>query len=90
MAHRHRGFNIATYVDQAFKALRSDVQLEATVNIGEYQTTLNYTQLAIERPIVTGSSLNYILLVLAKPIVQKIVDGTVLGYVALDAANMII
>ena len=73
----HSGFDIATFVDQAFKSLRSDVQLETVVNIGEYQTTLNYTQLSV--PVQTDSSLNYILPVLAKPIVQKIVSASVLG-----------
>lgn len=41
-------------------------------------TTLNYTQLSV--PIATDSSLNLILPVLAQPIVQKIVSGSVLGY----------
>lgn len=47
--------------------------------IGEYQTTLNYTQLSV--PITTDSTLNYLLPVLAKPIVQKIVSASVIGYV---------
>lgn len=45
---------------------------------GEYSTTLNYTQLDV--PIATDSSLDLILPVLAQPIVQKIVSGSVLGY----------
>lgn len=45
---------------------------------GEYITTLNYTQFSV--PIATDSSLNLILPVLAQPIVQKIVSGSVLGY----------
>lgn len=38
---------------------------------------MNYTQLSV--PVQTDSSLNYILPVLAKPIVQKIVSASVLG-----------
>lgn len=72
-----RGFNIANFIDAAFKELRSDVELQAVVGIGQYVTTLNYTQLSV--PIVTDSSLNYIIPVLAKPIVQKIVDRTIIG-----------
>jgi len=45
---------------------------------GEYNTTLNFTQAAL--PTTTDKSLNLILPVLAKPIVQKIVSGSVLGY----------
>lgn len=45
---------------------------------GEYMTTLSYTQLGV--PISTDSSLNLILPVLAQPIVQGIVSGSVLGY----------
>jgi hypothetical protein len=77
LIHR-RGFNLPNFVDTAFKDLRSDVELQAAVTIGQYQTTLNYTQLSV--PIITDSSLNNILPVLARPIVQKIVDGTVIGY----------
>ncbi|KAF8840051.1 hypothetical protein BDN67DRAFT_1054007 [Paxillus ammoniavirescens] len=73
----YTGFNLPSFVDTAFKQLRSDVQLSAELTIGEYATTLNYTQLSV--PISTDSSLNLILPVLAQPIVQKIVSGTVLG-----------
>ncbi|KAF9222628.1 hypothetical protein BS17DRAFT_802839 [Gyrodon lividus] len=73
----YTGFDLPSFVDTAFKQLRSDVQLSADLTIGEYATTLNYTQLSV--PIVTDSSLNFILPVLAQPIVQKIVSGTVLG-----------
>ncbi|KIJ67573.1 hypothetical protein HYDPIDRAFT_180379 [Hydnomerulius pinastri MD-312] len=73
----YTGFNLPSFVDSAFKQLRSDVQLSTELTIGEYATTLNYTQLSV--PIATDSSLNLILPVLAQPIVQKIVGGTVLG-----------
>ncbi|KAH7915074.1 hypothetical protein BJ138DRAFT_1122997 [Hygrophoropsis aurantiaca] len=73
----YTNFNLPNFVDAAFKQLRSDVQLSTELTIGEYATTLNYTQLSV--PITTDSSLNLILPVLAQPIVQKIVSGTVLG-----------
>lgn len=44
---------------------------------GEYPTTLQYTQTDVETK--TDKSLNNILPVLAQPIVQKIVSGSVLG-----------
>ncbi|EGO25193.1 hypothetical protein SERLADRAFT_448192 [Serpula lacrymans var. lacrymans S7.9] len=73
----YTGFNLPSFVQQAFKQLRSDVQLSSEVTIGEYQTTLNYTQQDV--PISTDSTLDLILPILAQPIVQKIVTGTVLG-----------
>ena len=44
---------------------------------GEYNTTLQFTQMAV--PTMTDSSLDLILPILAQPIVQKIVSATVLG-----------
>ena len=98
-----RGFDLPTFVDTAFKKLRSDVHLTAELMIGvcnllifvpwhlisligssgEYATTLSYTQLSV--PITTDSSMNLMLPVLAQPIVQKIVGGSVLGYVSQSA-----
>ncbi|KAF9245017.1 hypothetical protein BU15DRAFT_85819 [Melanogaster broomeanus] len=73
----YTGFDLPSFVDTAFKQLRSDIQLSTDVAIGEYTTTLNFTQLGV--PIATDSSLNLILPVLAQPIVQNIVSGSVLG-----------
>jgi hypothetical protein len=47
-------------------------------SVGDYQTTLQFTQLGV--PTATDDSLNYLLPILARPLVQKIVDATVLGY----------
>jgi hypothetical protein len=71
------GFDLPSYVDTAFQKLESDVQLQSTLNIGAYETTITYTQSGV--PTKTDSSLNLILPILAQPIVQRIVDGSVLG-----------
>ncbi|KAI0268735.1 hypothetical protein BC834DRAFT_651204 [Gloeopeniophorella convolvens] len=73
----YTGFNLPNFVDTAFKQLHSDVQVEADVQIGDYMTTLQYTQPAI--PTKTDQTLNFLLPVLAQPIVQKIVSGSALG-----------
>ena len=44
--------------------------------VGDYKTTLRYTQLNV--PTKTDETLNLLLPILAKPIVQKIVSGSVL------------
>ncbi|GLB37240.1 putative protein of unknown function (DUF3712) [Lyophyllum shimeji] len=71
------GFNLPAFVHAAFKKLRSDVELAVDITIGEYQTTLQFTQTGV--PTATDNSLDFILPVLAQPIVQKIVDGSSLG-----------
>ncbi|KAI0321180.1 hypothetical protein OF83DRAFT_1280620 [Amylostereum chailletii] len=73
----YTGFNLPSFVDKAFKQLTSDVVLTTGVSIGDYQTTLQYTQNAV--PTKTDESLNLILPILAQPIVQKIVAGSALG-----------
>lgn len=74
------GFDLPSFVDAAFKNLVSDVALTAGVTIGEYATTLSYTQKHVIT--ITDQSLHLLLPVLAKPIVQKVVDGAILGYEA--------
>ncbi|KAF5351977.1 hypothetical protein D9756_007389 [Leucocoprinus leucothites] len=72
-----RGFDLPTFVQTAFKKLQSDVQLVTDVTIGDYKTTLQFTQTGV--PTSTDDSLNLILPVLAQPIVTKIVAGAGLG-----------
>ncbi|KAJ7668375.1 hypothetical protein DFH06DRAFT_1181491 [Mycena polygramma] len=71
------GFDLPTFVQTAFKKLQSDVELTAGVTIGDYQTSLSYTQSSL--PTKTDNSLDFILPILAQPIVQKIVGGSLLG-----------
>ena len=73
----YSGFNLPNFIDTAFKQLRSDVELVSQVTIGEYTSTLSYTQPSV--PVGTDDSLNLLLPILAQPIVQKIVDGAALG-----------
>lgn len=63
------GFDLPTFVQTAFKKLQSDVELSVDVTIGDYKTTLQYTQNSV--PTTTDDSLNLLLPVLARPIVQK-------------------
>ncbi|KAF7298203.1 hypothetical protein HMN09_01042200 [Mycena chlorophos] len=71
------GWDLPTFVQAAFKKLQSDVALTAGVTIGEYKTTLSYTQNNLTTN--TDSSLDLILPILARPIVQQIVGGSALG-----------
>ncbi|KAF8626824.1 hypothetical protein AX15_004657 [Amanita polypyramis BW_CC] len=78
-----KGFNLPSFVQAAFKRLKSDVQLTATITIGSYETTLEFSQSGL--PTATDASLNYILPVLARPIVQRIVSES-----TLDIDNVLI
>ncbi|KAF9562767.1 hypothetical protein CPC08DRAFT_361960 [Agrocybe pediades] len=70
-------FDLPSFVATAFKQLKSDVQLSTDLQIGDYKTTLQLSQPGI--PTATDESLSLILPILAAPIVQKIVDESVLG-----------
>ncbi|KAF9264250.1 hypothetical protein L218DRAFT_258531 [Marasmius fiardii PR-910] len=76
-ANIYTGFELPPFIQTAFKQLKSDVDLTAGVTIGDYSTTLTYTQTGVAT--TTDESLNLILPVLAQPIVQRIVDGSALG-----------
>ncbi|KAL0580357.1 hypothetical protein V5O48_000210 [Marasmius crinis-equi] len=76
-ANIYTGFELPPFIQAAFKQLKSDVDLEAAVTIGDYTTQLSYTQNGVAT--TTDESLNLILPILAQPIVQKIVDGSALG-----------
>ncbi|KAG6820875.1 hypothetical protein H0H93_010219 [Arthromyces matolae] len=71
------GFNLPSFVNAAFKKLRSEVELNVDVTIGDYKTTLQYTQTDVAT--VTDKSLDLLLPVLAQPIVQKIIAESSLG-----------
>ncbi|PVF99379.1 hypothetical protein CPB86DRAFT_293734 [Serendipita vermifera] len=79
------GFNLPSFVDQAFAVLKADITLESQVLIGDYRTTLNYIQKGVQ--VQTDETLHLILSVLAQPIVQKIVDGSVMGIDTLIISN---
>ncbi|KAG8787307.1 hypothetical protein FRB91_009037 [Serendipita sp. 411] len=73
----YSGFDMPSFVDQAFAVLKADINLKSKVTIGQYQTTMDYAQSAV--PIKTDETLHLILPILAQPLVQKVVDGSVMG-----------
>ncbi|KAF9071074.1 hypothetical protein BDP27DRAFT_1419362 [Rhodocollybia butyracea] len=81
----YQNFTLPDFVQAAFKLLKSDVNLTADITIGEYNAVLNYAQSSL--PTTTDSTLNLILPILAKPIVQKIVGGSNLGIDAVLISN---
>ncbi|KIJ47323.1 hypothetical protein M422DRAFT_164299, partial [Sphaerobolus stellatus SS14] len=70
-------FDLPSFVDKAFTQLQSDIELTSAVSIGDYATSLQFTQSSV--PVKTDESLNMLLPILAQPIVQKIITGSELS-----------
>ncbi|MCO5588347.1 hypothetical protein L7F22_042302 [Adiantum nelumboides] len=73
----YTGFNLETYVGKAFSVAKADLQIVSDATIGDYGTTLTFSQSQV--PLGTDQTLFKLLPVLAKPIVQRIVDGAILN-----------
>lgn len=73
----YTGFDITTYVGNAFKVATADLSIVSDAVIGEYGTTLTFTQNNV--PLGTDETLFLLLPPLALPIVQRIVDSAVLN-----------
>ncbi|MCO5589830.1 hypothetical protein L7F22_043799 [Adiantum nelumboides] len=73
----YTGFDLTTYVAKAFAVATADLTIVSDVVIGDYGTTLTFTQNDV--PLGTDVTLFKLLPILALPIVQRIVDGAVLN-----------
>lgn len=76
-ANIYTGFNLPSYVLRAFSVATLDLTIVSKATIGDYATTLTFSQQDV--PVGTDASLNKLLPVLASPIVQKIVDNSILN-----------
>ncbi|KAL0135826.1 hypothetical protein V8B55DRAFT_1171734 [Mucor lusitanicus] len=72
------GFNISTFVMDAMKSLKVDLSLASDLTIGQYVNTLSFSQAAVQ--IATDNSVTGLIPIVGQPIVQQIVDGSVLGF----------
>lgn len=73
----YTNFNLPSYVLKAFSVATLDLTIVSEAKIGDYATSLTFSQKDV--PLGTDDSLNKLLPVLASPIVQKIVDNSVLN-----------
>lgn len=73
----YTGFDLTTYVGRAFSVATADLTIVSDAVIGEYGTTLTFSQNDV--PLGTDATLFKLLPVLALPIVQRIVDGSILN-----------
>ncbi|UZJ55969.1 hypothetical protein CBS101457_005289 [Exobasidium rhododendri] len=73
----YTGFDLGTYVLQAFASATADLVITSDAIIGSYGTTLTFSQNNV--PLGTDDTLLMLLPPVALPIVQKIVDGSILN-----------
>jgi hypothetical protein len=73
-----KGFNISSFVMDAMKALKTDLNLENTLQVGEYVDVVSFSQNAV--PISSDDTVTRLIPVVGQPIVQQIVNGAVLGF----------
>lgn len=76
-ANIYSGFNLGTYVLTAFANAKADLIITSNAIIGDYGTTLTFSQNDV--PLGTDDTLLLLLPPLALPIVQKIVDTAILN-----------
>ncbi|CAO3592899.1 unnamed protein product [Absidia cylindrospora] len=72
------GFNISSYVIDAMKALKTDLALESTLQVGEYEDVLSFSQKAVQ--INADDTVTRLIPIVGQPIVQQIVNGAELGF----------
>jgi hypothetical protein len=73
-----QGFNISSFVMEAMKALKTDLNLESTLHVGDYVDVLAFSQKAVQ--ITADNTVTRLIPVVGQPIVQQIVNGAVLGF----------
>ncbi|KAI8337106.1 hypothetical protein BC941DRAFT_353316 [Chlamydoabsidia padenii] len=72
------GFNISSYVLQAMKALKTDLALESTLQVGDYVNVLSFSQNGVQ--INSDDTVTRLIPIVGQPIVQQIVNGAELGF----------
>ena len=73
----YTNFNLPDYVHKAFSKALMNLVVESESTMGEYTTTITFPQQDVS--LKTDQTLDLLLPVLARPVVQKIVDGSVLA-----------
>ncbi|KAI7907912.1 uncharacterized protein BX663DRAFT_492385 [Cokeromyces recurvatus] len=79
-------FNISDYVLNAMKALKVDLSLSSTTAIGEYVNDLAFSQADVA--VAVDNSVTALIPIVGHPIVQQIVDGSVLGFSAIVMSSV--
>ncbi|KAI8873166.1 hypothetical protein GQ42DRAFT_118311 [Ramicandelaber brevisporus] len=76
-ALNYDSFNIPDFVKNALKRLAADLDIKSNIQVGKYKTQINLIQKDLL--ISTDDSMRFLIPKVARPIVQKIVNGAVMG-----------
>lgn len=71
------GFNLPNFVDKAFSVASANLEITTEAQVGVFLAPITFSQLNV--PLKTDDSLHLLLPVLSKPVVQKIIDGSILS-----------
>ncbi|KAI9005448.1 hypothetical protein CLU79DRAFT_841094 [Phycomyces nitens] len=71
-------FNLSSFVMEAMKNLDVDIQLDSIVEMGQYSTSLAFSQTSVHT--IVDETIGILIPIVGQPIVQQIVDGSVLGF----------
>ncbi|ORX55704.1 hypothetical protein DM01DRAFT_1321012, partial [Hesseltinella vesiculosa] len=80
-----QGFNISSYVMQAMTALKADLDLTSTLQVGDYVDDLSFAQNGVQ--IKSDDTVTRLIPIVGQPIVQAIVNGATLGFDTLVLSN---
>ncbi|KAI8071002.1 hypothetical protein BC940DRAFT_345216 [Gongronella butleri] len=78
-------FNISSYVMTCISALRADMNLNATLKVGDYVTTLAFTQTGV--PVGAGPSVLNLLSIVALPLLTQILNGANMAFESVILSN---
>ncbi|KAI8637942.1 hypothetical protein BD408DRAFT_457039 [Parasitella parasitica] len=81
-----QGFDVSQFVLDAMKALKVDLSLSSTITIGQYINDLAFSQADVV--VAADSSVTKLIPIVGQPIVQQIVDGSILGFDSIVMSNV--
>ncbi|EPB90640.1 hypothetical protein HMPREF1544_02550 [Mucor circinelloides 1006PhL] len=81
-----KGFDVSKFTLDAMKALKVDLSLSSTITIGQYVNDLAFSQANVA--VAADNSVTKLIPIVGQPIVQQVVDGSVLGFETIVMSNV--
>ncbi|KAF1802885.1 hypothetical protein V8B55DRAFT_1045444 [Mucor lusitanicus] len=81
-----KGFDVSKFTLDAMKALKVDLSLSSTITIGQYVNDLAFSQAGVT--VSADNSVTKLIPIVGQPIVQQVVDGSVLGFETIVMSNV--
>ncbi|KAK4514796.1 uncharacterized protein ATC70_002401 [Mucor velutinosus] len=81
-----KGFDVSKFTLDAMKALKVDLSLSSTITIGQYVNDLAFSQAGVA--VAADNSVTKLIPIVGQPIVQQVVDGSILGFETIVMSNV--